>query len=176
MRHALGQATRVVSHTPGRIRIHLFNWRRERPEDIEAGLRKLPGVKAARTNPLTGNVLIHFDPQITTAEVLVAAADGLAPKPDATLPSPSGNGAAVLRAGLRGLAGHALVDTVFYVLAFTQPFGLPLAGLGVLHLGLDLIAWTVALTPLFGSVSERGRAVDSFGLHPAGHAQRSLLA
>jgi len=156
MRRSLGQPAWILSCTPGRVRVHLAEWRGERPEAIEAGLRTLPGVKAVQANPLTGNVLIHFDSQITTADALVVAAGRLAPKPAVARPSPGNNGVAVLRAGLRGLAGHALVDTVFYALAFTQPFGLPLAGLGVLHLGLDLFAWTVALAPLFDGAASGG--------------------
>jgi hypothetical protein len=70
-------------------------------------------------------------------------------------------GPALLRAGLRGLVGHALVDTALYAVAFTEPFGLPLAGLGALHLGLDLFVWTAALAPVFQETAaeQQGRLV-----------------
>jgi hypothetical protein len=57
---------------------------------------------------------------------------------------------------LHGLLGHALVDVVFYTAAFAEPFGLPLAGLGVLHLGCDVVVWTAALAPLLRGGSRCG--------------------
>jgi hypothetical protein len=141
---------RVLSRTTGRLRLHL-------PALAEAELRRLPGVREVKANPLTGNMLIRFDPGTASAEGVLEAAGavaaGLQPadseaaesagyKPAAT------RGQALLQAGLRGLVGHALVDTAFYALVFTEPFGLPLTGLGALHLGLDLVVWTVALAPV----------------------------
>jgi hypothetical protein len=112
-------------------------------------------VRSVHLNPLTGNALIHFDPQATTGPALVAAVralgqDSFAERPPTLPPQPPQNPGRnkYLRAGLRGLLGHALVDTVFYAVTFSQPFGLPLAGLGVLHLWLDVVVWSVALAPL----------------------------
>jgi hypothetical protein len=42
---------------------------------------------------------------------------------------------------------------VFYAVVFAEPFGLPLAGLGVLHLGLDVAVWTAALAPALKEVA-----------------------
>jgi hypothetical protein len=160
---------RVLSLTPGRLRLHLPAW-----AGHEAGLRRLPGVRDVQASPLTGNVLVHFDPRATTAQALVAAAGGLGPGPggaaERAREGPSG-GSAALRAGLTGLLGHALVDTVFYAVVFAEPFGLPLAGLGVLHLGLDVLAWTVALVPLLGWAAS---ALDGDGrprVYPAPQGQ-----
>jgi hypothetical protein len=90
-------------------------------------------------------------------------------------PPASAGGGALLRAGLRGLLGHALVDTVFYAVTFAEPFGLPLAGLGAMHLGLDVIAWTVALAPLReGSVPARsgnGRGSGGTAGEPSGEGR-----
>ena len=138
---------RVLSSTPGRLRLHLPGRHGEQAGRVEALLRELPGVEAAQASPLTGNVLVRFDPRATSADAVLAAA-GVGGIPDAP-PSPSSaRGGKLLRAGLRGLVGHALVDAAWYTVTFTEPFGLPLAGLGVLHLGLDVVAWTAALAPL----------------------------
>lgn len=151
---------RVLSQTTGRLRLHL-------PEPAVAELRKLPGVREVKANPLTGNVLVRFDPETTTAErVLAAVTTGTEARsasqgiPSLTLRASTAElagckpaatrGQALLRAGLRGLVGHALFDTAWYAVAFAEPFGLPLAGLGALHLGLDLFIWTAALAPVLG--------------------------
>jgi hypothetical protein len=164
--HVTGQR-QVLSLTPGRLRLHLPG----RAGDVD-GLRRLPGVRDVQASPLTGNVLVRFDPRTTTAQALVAAAGGLGSGPDggAERERPSGGGA-LLRVGLTGLLGHALVDTVFYAVVFAEPFGLPLAGLGVLHLGLDVLAWTVALVPLLGWAAS---ALDGDGrprVYPAPQGQ-----
>ena len=155
MRPDAFEQPRVLSRTPGRLRVHLPGWEGGGRDEIEAGLRGLGGVDSVRANPLTGNVLIGFDPRVIAEKDLLAALARLAPgRHEARGPNEfggeSGRGSAVLRAGLRGLLGHALVDTLFYTVAFAEPFGLPLAGLGVLHLGFDVVAWGVALAPLLG--------------------------
>jgi hypothetical protein len=109
----------------------------------------MPGVREVQANPLTGNILVHFDPQRISEERVLAVLGGSQPfRQHAGACGPGEGGKAVLRAGLRGLLGHAVVDTLFYTVAFTEPFGLPLAGLGVLHLGLDVFVWGAALAPL----------------------------
>ncbi|HZC79705.1 MAG TPA: hypothetical protein VE258_18265, partial [Ktedonobacterales bacterium] len=67
------RAFEVVHALRGRVRVHLTNWSGEGQQRIEARLRSLPGVRAAQANPLTGNVLIHYDPaQIDEVGVLEA--------------------------------------------------------------------------------------------------------
>jgi hypothetical protein len=148
---------------------------------IEDRLCQLPGVRRVRANPVTGNVLIHFDHRLTTVHALLAAGElGLERTDTQTAPGldgrpgvrqkPAGAGRrAVVRAGLRAVVGHALVDTAFYAVTFSQPFGLPLAPLGILHLGLDVIVWTFALLPLL-EIARPAR--ESSGQHPAetGHS------
>ena len=161
---------RVLSSTPGRLRLHLQGWHDERAGRVEALLLQVPGVEAAQASPLTGNVLVRFDPRATSAHVVVAAAGALgAGPPDGrglaclggtreAPPSPSSaRGGKLLRAGLRGLLGHGLVDAVWYAVTFTEPFGLPLAGLGVLHLGLDIAVWTAGLAPLLPELVQGSR-------------------
>ena len=161
---------RVLSLTPGRLRLHLPGWSGDEDgrQAIEAALRRLPGVRSVQTNPLTGNVLIHFDPERMTGQTLLAATGDLAQRLGAA-PRPAeadgcgkgaageGKGKRLVRAGLRGVLGHALVDTVFYALVFAEPFGLPLAGLGALHAGFDVLAWTATLVPVLQELAP-GRA------------------
>src|SRR5260221_2378476 len=62
-----------VDGVRGRVGVHLTTWSGEGQQRIEARLRSLPGVRAAQANPLTGNVLIHYDPaQIDEVGVLEA--------------------------------------------------------------------------------------------------------
>jgi hypothetical protein len=151
---------RVLSAIPGRLRVHLPSWHDEQTDRIEAQLRQVPGVEAVQANPLTGNVLIHFNPRATSAQAILATAgaldgeqqaDDISWREETPSPASSTRGGRWLRAGLRGLLGHALVDTAFYTITFAEPFGLPLAGLGVLHLGLDVLVWTAVLAPLLPS-------------------------
>jgi hypothetical protein len=160
---------RVLSLIPGRVRLHLAGRTAGGVDQIEDWLGRLPGVQSVRVNALTGNVLIHFDPRATTEHALLAAcvlepgpAGGAAAARKAV---PAPNGKVVLRAGLHGVLGHVLVDTVFYTVTFAEPFGLPLAGLGILHLALDVVVWAVALTPLL-EWAATGR--DNNGWGPAG--------
>jgi hypothetical protein len=163
---------RILSVTTGRLRMRLppgAATEANRPR-VESELSRRPGVQSAHVNPLTGNALVYFDPRRTTAHALVAAAGGLGPVPPAArvstevtrraLRAPSRR--ALVQAGMRGLLGHALVDAVFYALVFAEPFGLPLAALGGLHLAFDVVAWTAALAPLMAEAagtSEGGRTI-----------------
>jgi hypothetical protein len=151
MWHVVQEQPRILSSIPGRLRVHLPRWRGEDTERIEGPLGRLPGVVAVQANPLTGNVLIHFDPEQTGPQALQTALEQLTPAdtPPVFATSP------MLRAGLRGLVGHALVDTLWFGGGFLgQSVGLPLAGLGPLHLLLDLCVWGAAL----GSVGSSPRA------------------
>jgi hypothetical protein len=160
MHHGEERQPRVLSAIPGRLRVHLPGWHGERTDWVEAQLRQVLGVEAVQGSPLTGNVLIHFNPRATSAQAVLAAAGALDVEQQPTgiswreeTPSSvsSTRQGQWLRAGLRGLLGHALVDTAFYTITFAEPFGLPLAGLGALHLGLDVLVWTTALAPLLPS-------------------------
>jgi hypothetical protein len=64
---------------PGRMRVHLTGWSREGHGAVEARLRQVPGVHSVQANPLTGNVLIHFDPTATDAQTLLAVVQTLKP-------------------------------------------------------------------------------------------------
>src|SRR5205085_5233834 len=73
---------RLVHSLPGRMRVHLEGWPREGHCAVEARLCQVRGVHSVRANPLTGNVLIHFDPTATDEQTLLAVVQAL--KPDST--------------------------------------------------------------------------------------------
>ncbi len=61
----------VLHALRGRVRVHLNNWSGRGQQRIEGRLRTLPGVRSAQANPLTGNVLVQYDPaQIDEVGVL----------------------------------------------------------------------------------------------------------
>jgi len=64
---------RLLHVLPGRLRAHVPG-RIGRAQDIvETRLRRVPGIRTARANPLTGNVLVLFDETLVTAPSIVAA-------------------------------------------------------------------------------------------------------
>jgi len=166
----------VVHAIPGRIRVRLAGWSGQGRQQLENLLLRVHGVRDAQANPLTGNVLVSFDPHTTTEAVVVAALGGVGSRlpppgqmndPEGVAACASGSGTAkgeseapgrfpLLGAGLAALVGHALADGLFYAVAFAEPFGLPLAGFGLLHLGFDAFVCGALLLPLLaGSLLER---------------------
>jgi cation-transporting ATPase I len=73
-RDPAAQATdaRVLHSIAGRLRLHLPHWSGKGGKRLAAAIRHLPGVHKAEPNPVTGNVLIFFDPQQTGCEQLQA--------------------------------------------------------------------------------------------------------
>lgn len=67
----------IIHSLPGRLRIHLPFWPAEEPGLIEAILLQTPGVHAVRANPLTSNVLIHFDSRTTCPAALTEVLDAV---------------------------------------------------------------------------------------------------
>jgi hypothetical protein len=183
MMHSKANNLRILSQIAGRVRLHLPDELQGSLKRVEKHLDWLPGVQSVRANPLTGNILIHFDSQITTTEALTAWVAHLASGfPNAryllAIPGKREPKAGqvpgmhkLFKAGLYGVVGHALIDAVFYAVTFSQPFGLPLAGLGVLHLGLDVLVWTAALGPLL-----EGALLAREDKRPTGPCQRLALS
>jgi magnesium-transporting ATPase (P-type) len=62
---------RVVHSSWGRLRIHLAHWTGASPRAVQAQLAQFPGVKRAEANPLTGNVLLLFNPDLTNQQALL---------------------------------------------------------------------------------------------------------
>ncbi len=63
---------------------------------MEARLRRIRGVLEARANPLTGNVVIRFEPAATDGEAVLASVRGLEPELGHAL---AGHGGLVHRGG-----------------------------------------------------------------------------
>jgi magnesium-transporting ATPase (P-type) len=63
-------AMRVVHALPGRLRVHLATWSGRGQRLLEKQLRSLPGVRRVEANPVTGNVLVGFDPTATDPKAI----------------------------------------------------------------------------------------------------------
>jgi uncharacterized membrane protein YbaN (DUF454 family) len=57
--------------------VHLPHWSGTHGEQIVAAVRRLPGVTSVEANPLTGNVLIRFEPKQTGVATLLEALPAL---------------------------------------------------------------------------------------------------
>jgi hypothetical protein len=88
MSSACADGPRVRHALRGRLRVYVPGLSESRRQTIERRLALLPGVRSARASPLTGNVLVHFDPATTAEEVLLAELRG-ADTAEVTSPSAS---------------------------------------------------------------------------------------
>jgi hypothetical protein len=169
---ASAECVRVLSLIPGRVRLHLPGSTTDDAQRIEDHLLRIKEVKSAQANPLTRNILIHFDHRTTDADTLLAKLNVvLGELPDDKRPASVGwsdthvqanAGYSPVRVVVRGLLGHAVVDSLWFGAGFLgSAMGLPLAGLGPLHVLMDLAVWMTALAgePGFISIpSEKQRA------------------
>src|SRR4051794_7220611 len=64
----------VIHAIPGRVRLGLPGWSGQGQRDIESRLRSIQGVRRVTANPLTGSVLVQFDPGSTEQETILAEA------------------------------------------------------------------------------------------------------
>ncbi len=69
----------VVHALPGRLRIHLERWVGPNERGLEARLKAIPGVRSARANARTHNVLIYFDPRATDEQRVLEAVRAIDP-------------------------------------------------------------------------------------------------
>lgn len=157
---------RILSRIPGRVRVHLPGWTVGDAQRLEARLGRAPGVTSVQANPLTENVLIRCDPrcgdentilaalQEAWEEIRTAPSQVAGPRAKAGVEHDTGPPAerrgrsksSLTRAGVRGVLGHAAVDSVWFAAGFLgSSLGLPLAGLGPLHVLLDAVIWGWAL-------------------------------
>jgi len=67
------EGPRLLHVLPGRLRAHVPGRIGQAQEIVETRLRRVPGVRTARANPLTGNVLVLFDETLATVPLIVAA-------------------------------------------------------------------------------------------------------
>ena len=126
---------RVLSLIPGRVRLHLPGWTAGDVEWVETRLCQVNGVESVQANPLTGNVLIRFDRRTTGEKTLLVeleeawegllAAQQPAEMPRSKPPTRDGPATAgrrgeepstssLIRVGVRGVLGHAAVDSVWF--------------------------------------------------------------
>jgi uncharacterized membrane protein YbaN (DUF454 family) len=83
---------RVVHSSFGRLRVHLPHWSGTHDEQIAASLRQLRGVTHAEANPLTGNVLLLYEPRQTSAQDLIEMVPALRLEPLLDSPLLQGDG------------------------------------------------------------------------------------
>jgi len=68
---AIAQELSVLHTLPGRVRVHMSGWSGQGKRDLEKQIRQVWGVQRVQANPLTGNVLVQFDPTITDEQAIV---------------------------------------------------------------------------------------------------------
>lgn len=153
---------RLLNLLPGRARFHLPAWSGNDPEAVESYLQSMDGLSQAQANPLSGNVLVRFDPRDLSAERVLSELSTLqaawcsSKDPKLTSrrsPSESGSvtgKSVVARAVLGGTLGHVAVDALFYsAAAAATAMGATWVGALVgAHLVLDVFVWGVALRPV----------------------------
>lgn len=140
---------RILSRIPGRIRLHVPGWAEGDAVRIENRLRRVEGIQRVQANPLTGNVLVYYDHRSTDESMFLDKLNEerslLIAKDDGPSLSPRDAKHSLLKIGVRGLLGHAIVDSLWFGAGFLgKAAGLPLAGLGPLHILMDIGAWTLA--------------------------------
>ena len=79
---AVAEEPRIVHALPGRVRVHLPGWEGRGQRGLEASLRRIRGVSDVRSSPLTRNVLVRFDPEVTDDETILTAVQTLEPQVD----------------------------------------------------------------------------------------------
>jgi hypothetical protein len=65
MRAAVANGPVIKHAIQGRVRLHVPGWSGELPSQLEHRLCQVSGVRMARARPLTGSILVYFDPQRT---------------------------------------------------------------------------------------------------------------
>jgi cation-transporting ATPase I len=67
-----------ILHTArGRLRIRVSGWSGKGRQQLEAQLRQVQGVRSVQANPLTGNVLVQFDPARVDEQTVLNQVQGL---------------------------------------------------------------------------------------------------
>src|SRR5205085_11074131 len=76
----------LLHAVPGRVRVHVTTLAGYGAHSVEAQVHRVPGVRDVEANPLTGNVLVRFDPQATTARAILDALRTPGPWPEGSEP------------------------------------------------------------------------------------------
>ena len=101
---------RLIHAVSGRIRVHLPWWSGHGQRPLEAQIRKLPGVQRVQANPLTGNMVLVYDPVITNQQTLLAALRSLESGYPASTPENSDEPASAEAPALSSPTPHVLHD------------------------------------------------------------------
>jgi hypothetical protein len=164
---------RILRQIPDRIRVHLPDWSGEEPRELERCLRHVEGVRDVQANPLTGNVLVHFDSRHLSAERLLSELSGLqeawcaGDRPEMrAAPAPPSGKVVLAKAVVGGTLGHAAADTLFYTgTAAASALGWSwLAPVAAVHLVVDVFVWGFALRPVVRYWSAQDQWVGPAGL------------
>src|SRR5437763_17192772 len=70
----IAEEPHLLRTVPGRARIHVPDLTDRDPGAVASRLRGVPGVRSVQPNTLTSNILVRFDPRVTTERALLAAA------------------------------------------------------------------------------------------------------
>ena len=71
MRLAVTEDPCIRHMLPGRVRVYVPGWAGKGKRTIETGLRLIEGVRGVQANPLTGTVLIEYDPTVTDVQIIL---------------------------------------------------------------------------------------------------------
>jgi len=74
---AVADEPRVLHSISGRLRVHVPTWEGHGKRRIETELRQLQGVQSVQANALTGNILVQFDPVLTSEQAILATVSSL---------------------------------------------------------------------------------------------------
>jgi cation transport ATPase len=69
---AVADDIHVLHSISGRLRMHLPAWEGCGKRSIETELRQLKGVQSIQANDLTGNILVQYDPALTSEQAILA--------------------------------------------------------------------------------------------------------
>lgn len=68
---------RVLHAVMGRVRVHIQGWSGPGKRLIEAQLHQIRGIRRVQANPVTGNILVSFDPDVLSRQVVLQALQAL---------------------------------------------------------------------------------------------------
>src|SRR5512146_533215 len=77
MSATITEKPQILHIVPGRIRMHLPQWKGHARYQLETQIRSLSGVRSVQANALTSNALIYFDPRETSETALLEAVQAL---------------------------------------------------------------------------------------------------
>lgn len=116
-----------IHHVPGRLRVRVSRLKRNPSlgKAIEMDVQSMTGVRCSESNPLTGSVVIHYDPAQTTAALLISQLRAAGYASDDHRPEPARKSPSVGRPA-RKLARKAAEAVVWHVIETAVERSVPL--------------------------------------------------